>query len=234
MCHLPERSTFTLKVRMFDCRTPNACSSWSVAGEVERVLWDHFNPSHCLASTESGTLHYIDVRKATTPVWTLSAHSEAVTGISLSPHCHGVVTTVSQDKMLKVWDISGPQPAFVGERALGLGTLHTLSNCPDVPFVVAAGGDKSSDNFKVMDLRELAPVRSVFGKRQLSNPLNTTEFGFATAEEAEPAEDMDTVTEAATNTLQSMSISPEKPSGGAAAKFRKKDKDKKKKKKKQL
>ena len=71
---------------------------------------------------------------------------------------------------------------------------------------------------------------------------------------------MDTVTEAATNTLQSMSISPEKPSGriyknwktwiqtiikenrapnlfisgGAAAKFRKKDKDKKKKKKKQL
>ena len=39
-----------------------------------------------------------------------------------------------------------------------------------------------------MDLRELAPVRSVFGKRQLSNPLNTTEFGFATAEEAEPAE----------------------------------------------
>jgi len=221
-------------VRMFDCRTPNACTSWSVAGEVERVLWDHFNPSHCLASTEAGTLHYIDVRKATTPLWTLSAHSEAVTGISLSPHCPGVVTTVSQDKMLKVWDISGPQPAFVGERALGLGTLHTLSNCPDVPFVVAAGGDKSSDNFKVMDLRELAPVRSVFGKRQLSNPLNTTEFGFATAEEAEPAEDMDTVTEAATNTLQSMSISPEKPSGGAAAKFRKKDKDKKKKKKKQL
>merc|ERR1711874_548458 len=136
-------------------------------------------------------------------------------------------------KMLKVWDISGPQPAFVGERSLGLDTLHTLANCPDVPFVVAAGGDKSSDNFKVMDLRELAPVR-LFGKRQLSNPLNTTEFGFATAVEAEPAEDMDTVTEAATNTLQSMSISPEKPSGGAAAKFRKKDKDKKKKKKKQL
>ena len=108
--------------------------------------------------------------------------------------------------LVQVWDISGPQPAFVGERALGLGTLHTLSNCPDVPFVVAAGGDKSSDNFKVpdffpleycqyfipqvMDLRELAPVRSVFGKRQLSNPLNTTEFGFATAEEAEPAEVM--------------------------------------------
>jgi len=45
---------------------------------------------------------------------------------------------------------------------------------------------------------------------------------------------MDTVTEAATNNLQSMTISTEKPSGGAAAKFRKKDKDKKKKKKKQL
>ena len=49
----------------------------------------------------------------------------------------------------KVWDISGPQPAFVSERTLGLGTLHTVSNCPDVPFVIAAGGDKASDNFKV-------------------------------------------------------------------------------------
>lgn len=39
-----------------------------------------------------------------------------------------------------------------------------------------------------MDLRDMAPVRSVFGKRRLTNPLNTTEFGFATAEEAEPAE----------------------------------------------
>ena len=28
-----------------------------------RVLWDHFTPFHCLASTEAGTLHYIDVRK---------------------------------------------------------------------------------------------------------------------------------------------------------------------------
>ena len=40
--------------------------------------------------------------QATTPLWTLSAHSEAVTGISLSPHCPGIVSTVSQDKMLKV------------------------------------------------------------------------------------------------------------------------------------
>ena len=57
--------------------------------------------------------------------------------------------------LVQVWDISGPQPAYVGERALGLGTLHTLSNCPDVPFVVAAGGDKSSDNFKVPDFFNL-------------------------------------------------------------------------------
>ena len=41
--------------------------------------------------------------QATTPLWTLSAHTEAVTGISMSPHCPGVVSTVSQDKMLKVY-----------------------------------------------------------------------------------------------------------------------------------
>ena len=130
MCHLPERSTFTLKVRMFDCRTPNACTSWSVAGEVERyeyyctytapdtceprktyrfsflhlispfrVLWDHFNPSHCLASTEAGTLHYIDVRKVSCSIKISenlgqiptfpSGHNSTLDIVSPQRGCHG-------------------------------------------------------------------------------------------------------------------------------------------------
>lgn len=221
-------------VRVFDCRTPdNPSGSWKISGEVERVVWDHFNPYHCLASTDAGTVHYIDIRNSS-PLWTLSAHTEAVTGLCISPHCPGAVTTVSQDKVMKVWDIAGPQPSFVAERDVKLGALHTVQACPDAPFVVCMGGDKQSDNFKVHDLRESQSVRAKFGKRPLQNPLNTAEFGFATADEAEPAEAIeDMETEAATSNLESMSLEAvsSKPSGGAGSKFKKKDKDKKKKKK---
>jgi len=220
-------------VRLYDCRAPENHTSWKVAGEVERVLWDHFNPNHCLASTEAGTVHYIDIRKPS-PLWTLSAHSEAVTGISLSSQCPGTLTTVSQDKAMKVWDISGPQPTFVSEREVKLGALHTVQACPDAPFVVCMGGDKPSDNFKVYDLRDSQPVRTRFGSRKLVNPLNTADFGFSTADEAEPVEEMETMDAAAAN-LESMSLAQEseakpKPSGGAVSKFKKKDKDKRKKK----
>ena len=41
---------------------------------------------------------------------------------------------------------------------------------------------------QVWDVREAAAVRERFGKRTLQNPLHTADFGFATADEAEPAE----------------------------------------------
>ena len=49
--------------------------------------------------------------------------------------------TVSQDKVLKVWDISTDQPVFVAERDVKLGQLHTLATCPDAPFVTCIGKD---------------------------------------------------------------------------------------------
>lgn len=222
-------------VRVFDCRTVDQHKKWVLNGEVERVIWDHFNPYCCLASTEQGQVQYIDVRKDSVPVWTLSAHSEAVTGLAMSTQCPGCITTVSQDKVLKVWDIAGDTPQFVCERDVKLGQLQTLMACPDAPFVVCMGGDKSSDNMKVLDIRDNAQVRSRFGKRQLQNPLKTAEFGFATADEAEPGEDMETeaaislgsMTLASGETVQVKSSAP--VSGGAISKFKKKDKGKKKK-----
>ena len=40
-----------------------------------------------------------------------------------------------------------------------LGRLHCVDQCPDAPFVIAMGGDKSSDNLKVLDVREAASGR---------------------------------------------------------------------------
>eukprot|EP00092_Neocalanus_flemingeri_P038984 GFUD01042438.1.p1 GENE.GFUD01042438.1~~GFUD01042438.1.p1 ORF type:complete len:552 (+),score=182.11 GFUD01042438.1:59-1714(+) len=223
-------------VRVFDCRTVDQHKKWVVGGEVERVIWDHFNPYCCLASTDQGQVQYIDVRKDSGPVWTLSAHTQAVTGLSMSTQCPGCITTVSQDKVLKVWDISGESPQFVCERDVKLGQLQTVVACPDAPFVVCMGGDKSSDNMKVLDIRDSAQVRSRFGKRQLQNPLKTAEFGFATADEAEPGEDMETeaVISLGSMTLGSgvtVEVKKAPVSGGAISKFKKKNKEKKTKKK---
>ena len=46
-------TTFS-KARVFDCRTDNACKSWSCQGEVEKVTWNHFRPYSFLSATDSG------------------------------------------------------------------------------------------------------------------------------------------------------------------------------------
>ena len=93
--------------------------------EVERLAWDHFSPHRLLASTDQGQVVCVDlrfwssslslshhyhhhchchttiiiiviVRNDSKPVWTLSAHSEAVTGLALSSQCPGCLVTTSQ------------------------------------------------------------------------------------------------------------------------------------------
>ncbi len=115
--------------------------------------------------------------------------------------------------------------------------VHALEGCPDAPFVVATGGDNASNNFHITDVREAAAVRSRFGSRKLANPLGFSEFGYKTADEAEPeAQNGEEMEEDASEALESMAISKAGPAenvgsgGGAAGKFKKKDKKKKKKK----
>ena len=45
---------FFSKARVFDCRTDDACKSWSCQGEVEKVTWNHFRPYSFLSATDSG------------------------------------------------------------------------------------------------------------------------------------------------------------------------------------
>ena len=95
------------------------------------------------------------------------------------------INVLSQDQMLKVWDIADESPVFVAEQEMKLGLLHDVARCPDAPFVMVMGGDKRDNNLKVWDVWESAPVRARFGQRKLLNLLNTAEFGFATADEAQ-------------------------------------------------
>jgi len=224
-------------VRVYDCRAPERAShTWALAGEVERVLWDHFTPHTALAATDAGQLVRLDLRQPDKPLWSLAAHSEAVTGLSLSPQVPGLVSTVSSDKSLKVWDIQGQEPVFVMERELKLGSLHTVAACPDAPFVVCAGGDRKEDdtkftsnNMKLFDVRESKAVRERFGERRLLNPLATADFGFSTASEAEPGQDMETEAAAALESLEALQLQPPVKPGAAAKAARKKEKKGKKK-----
>ena len=96
----------------------------------------------------------IDARQDGKTLWTLSAHSEGVNGMSLSTQRKGLLLTGSSDKTMKVWDISDNKPSCLLEKDVKIGMVHSLESCPDAPFVVALGGDTPSHNLHVMDVRE--------------------------------------------------------------------------------
>ncbi|XP_041352010.1 periodic tryptophan protein 1 homolog [Gigantopelta aegis] len=155
--------SFDKTVKVFDCRSPNdANKTWQLEGEVERVLWDHFSPVNFYATNDKGTVFYLDMRQDKKPVFTLAAHNEAVTGLSLSTQIAGLLVTTSSDKNMKVWDVQDNKPSLVLERNLRMNELLCVSCCPEAPFVFAFGGDK---DLKVWDIRESAAVRKHFQNR---------------------------------------------------------------------
>lgn len=199
-----------MAVRVFDCRSKDSYKAWSMPGEVERVIWNHYNPFCFLASTDKGTVHYIDCRNDK-PVWELSAHSKEVTGLSLSSACPGLLFTGSSDGLVKVWDIEEQsKPVWVWENDVKLGNLQCLGSSPDAPFTLAAGGDKKSRNFGVWDLCDNVAVSNRFSKRPLLLPVKKEE---STTEDESPSNVasssvMDTVATAMDDLCLSLSNEP--------------------------
>ncbi|XP_037070215.1 periodic tryptophan protein 1 homolog [Pollicipes pollicipes] len=157
-------------VRVWECRAGES-RRWRLGGEVERAVWDHFSPTGVLASTDDGKLHYIDTRTEKKPLWSIQAHEDACTGLALSPEVPGCLATVSADRTLKVWDVSSEPTAPVAARPLKLGSLHCVAFCPDLPWMLCAGGDNKENSFRLWDVRESAEVRDRFGARPLTRVL---------------------------------------------------------------
>ena len=150
------------KVRIYDCNQEGSHKCWKVDGEVEKVLWNHFNPYTFLVATEKGMIHMIDARQDSKPLWALSAHSEGINGMALSTQCPDCLVTGSSDQTMKVWDIANNKPTCILEKDLKIGRVHSLDNCPDAPFVFAFGGDVPSNTIKVMDIREAVSGNFLF------------------------------------------------------------------------
>ncbi|KAL3882781.1 hypothetical protein ACJMK2_029088 [Sinanodonta woodiana] len=154
--------SFDHTVNVFDCRSPDTSfKTWTFEGEVERVVWDHFSPFNFYATTDNGHLYYLDSRQDK-PVFTLSAHNEAVTGISLSSHIPGLLVTTSSDRKFKVWDVMDNKPSLILEKDFKMGQLYCVDGCQEAPFVFAFGGEK---DVKVWDVRDSAAVLNHFKSR---------------------------------------------------------------------
>lgn len=154
--------------RLFDCKLETNAKEWQTPGEVERVLWNHFDPNYFLISTNNGYLEYYDIREDS-PIWQTKAHEAEITGLSLSSSYQGLLVTSSNDSIIKVWDIlDSKDPSIIWEKKTNLGALQCLAANPDIPLVFAVGGDNKSHNFKVIDLSEISAVNDRFKKKENS------------------------------------------------------------------
>ncbi|XP_071574920.1 periodic tryptophan protein 1 homolog [Temnothorax nylanderi] len=154
-------------VRLFDCMNEELVTSWKASGEVERVLWNHYDENYCIASTDNGYIEYFDVRKRK-PLWQIKAHEKEVAGLSLSTSCRGLLVSCSNDGVIKIWDIDQKDPTLIWEQTNNLGAIQCLAANPDNGFVFTVGGDNKEHNFKVLDLMEISTVRERFVNRVAS------------------------------------------------------------------
>jgi len=154
-------------VKLFDCMNEVPITSWKASGEVERVLWNHYDENYCIVSTDNGYIEYFDVRKQE-PLWQIKGHEKEVTGLSLSTSCRGLLVSCSNDGVIKIWDIDQTEPTLIWEQMSNLGAIQCLAANPDNGFIFTVGGDNKEHNFKVLDLMEIPTVRERFVKRVAS------------------------------------------------------------------
>ncbi|CAL8115486.1 unnamed protein product [Orchesella dallaii] len=152
-------------VKLFDGRTPGINKSWGFEGEINRIMWNKFEPLHFFASTGKGMVHYVDIR-ATNSIWNLNAHTSAVGGLALSSYCKDMLVTGSQDETAKVWDLKDDSPSLLSEFRIG--KIHVISACPDSPYVFATGGANPENPCYVFDVRDPVNVVKPFRERQIA------------------------------------------------------------------
>ncbi|GJQ77266.1 hypothetical protein Trydic_g20691 [Trypoxylus dichotomus] len=153
-------------VRSFDCRTPEAHLTWMIQGEAERAIWNPLQPYNFFVGTSEGIVQYFDIRKG--ELWSLKAHEQDVAGLVVSGQCPGLLVTTSGDGSVKTWDCKNDtQPVLIHEKDFKMGNVHCLDLCPNYPFIIAAGGDKKSNNFTVLNLLTIDVVKHHFGNREL-------------------------------------------------------------------
>lgn len=152
-----------------DMRAPDAkAPRWTVEADVEKVRWNPHDPNFFYVTTEAGTVHYYDARIVpdlegfSKPVWTLQAHDGAVSAFDINPTVPEFIVTGSDDKKVKLWNVSNNKPNMVVSRNLEVGRVFAAQFGPDaeVAFRLSVAGSKGV--LQVWDTSTNAAVRNAF------------------------------------------------------------------------
>jgi periodic tryptophan protein 1 len=155
-----------------DMRAPDAkAPRWTVESDVEKVRWNPHDPDFFYVTTESGAVHYYDARISpreegfSKPVWTLQAHDGAASAFDINPTVPDFLATGSDDKQVKLWNVSDNRPNMVVSRNLDVGRVFSAQFAPDagVAFRLSVAG--SNGALQVWDTSTNAAVRRVFSAR---------------------------------------------------------------------
>ena len=162
-----DRTVVATDMRAPDVKAPR----WTVESDVEKVRWNPHDPDFFYVTTESGTIHYYDARIIPSdecfskPVWTLQAHDGAVSAFDINPTVPDFLATGSDDKQVKLWDVSENKPNMVVSRNLDVGRVFSAQFAPDaeVAFRLSVAG--SNGGLQVWDTSTNAAVRRAFSGR---------------------------------------------------------------------
>ena len=154
-----------------DLRAPDAAVlRWGVESDVESVRWNPHDPKYFFITTESGMLHYHDLRQASSPaeskpVWKLQAHDESISSFDVNVTVPGYIATGSSDKEVKLWNVQATGPSLVVSRNLGVGKVFSSNFGPDpeVAFRLAVAGSKGS--VQIWDTSTNSAIRRTFASR---------------------------------------------------------------------
>jgi periodic tryptophan protein 1 len=155
-----------------DMRAPDAkAPRWTVEADVEKVRWNPHDPNFFYVTTEAGTVHYYDARIVpqtegfSKPVWTLQAHDGAVSAFDINPTVPEFIVTGSDDKKVKLWNVSNNKPNMVVSRNLEVGRVFAAQFGPDaeVAFRLSVAGSRGV--LQVWDTSTNAAVRHAFAGR---------------------------------------------------------------------
>ncbi|KAI3756161.1 hypothetical protein L1987_55977 [Smallanthus sonchifolius] len=167
--------SFDHTVVMRDGRVPSHSGfKWPVGADVESLAWDPHDQHLFAASLENGTVVCFDIRTATSntstelkPKFTLHAHDKNVCAISYNPLVPNLLATGSEDKMVKLWDLSDSKPSCIASQNRNAGAVFSMSFLEDCPFLLAIAGSKGK--LMLWDISLDAGISKRYGKYTRQN-----------------------------------------------------------------
>jgi len=90
----------------------------------------------------------------------VKAHSKSCSSVSFSTHLAHMVASVGGDELCKIWDVSSAEPKCVAQKDLKQGELFSVQFYADIPWVLAAGGNKGE--VAIWDTEESETIKKHF------------------------------------------------------------------------